>query len=222
MIKVMDLGLGRTGTMSLKLALEELGFSKCYHFSDMRYHPEHTALWLAASRGEWVDWESIFQGYQSTVYWSPTYDYQQLLRQYPDIKVVLTVRDPEQWYTSTSDTIYAWNRMTLPRKIALRLGSLFKPEWKNLYALWQMQEEILWQKTFHGRFHDKAYAIKIFTEHIASIKQNVPGDRLLVHAVQEGWEPLCQFLETPMPDISFPCVNDSMSFIEWRKNMLPF
>ncbi|MCI5157056.1 MAG: sulfotransferase family protein [Candidatus Electrothrix sp. AUS1_2] len=205
--------------MSLKHALEELGFSKCYHFSDMHKHPEHIDLWRAVSRGESVDWESMFQGYQATVYWSPTYDYQKLLRQYPDIKVILTIREPEKWYKSTYETIYTYNRLTLSRKLLLNLVSLFRPELKKLHAIWRLQEDILWEKTFDGRFHDKEHAISVFTGHIDEVKKNVPADRLLVYKIQDGWEPLCRFFQVDRPKTPFPRVNDSDAFKEWRKQI---
>ncbi|MCI5133963.1 MAG: sulfotransferase family protein [Candidatus Electrothrix sp. AW2] len=215
----MDVGLGRTGTMSLKFALEELGFDKCYHFSGMHKNPEHIDLWRAVARGESVDWESMFQGYQATVYWSPTYDYQSLLRQHPDIKVILTVREPEKWYKSMYETIYTYNRLTLSRKLLLNVLSLFRPGLKNLHAMWQLQEEILWKKTFDGRFHDKEYAISVFIKHIEEVKKNVPPERLLVYKIQDGWEPLCQFLQVDQPETPFPRVNDSDAFKEWRKQI---
>lgn len=219
MFKVMDVGLGRTGTMSLKFALEELGFAKCYHFSDIPKHPDHLDLWRAVSRGKEVDWEKAFAGYQASVYWSPCYDYAGFLNRYPEIKVILTVRDPEKWYKSTYDTIYSCNQLTLPRKIFLSLLTPFRPELKQLYALWEFQDQMLWKKTFNSRFHDKQHAINVFSRHIDEVKKNVPPDRLLVYKIQDGWEPLCHFLHVACPETPFPRVNDSDAFKEWRKQI---
>ncbi len=221
MIKVIDLGLGRTGTKSLKYALEGLGFDKCYHFSDMWHHPEHNALWLSLSRGQKVDWETLFKGYQATVYWAPCYDYLDLLRQYPELKVVLTVRDPEKWYKSMYATIYRLNRLTFARKVFLLAKSLFRPELRQLHDMWQLQNQILWDKTFKGKFYNKKAAIDVFCKHNEAVKKNVPAGRLLVYRIEEGWEPLCHFLKVPMPDTPFPRVNDTVSFIEWRKQIAP-
>ncbi len=219
MLEVVDLSLGRTGTMSLKHALEELGFTKCYHFIDLYNNPEHPSTWLSASRGEKIDWERLFEGYKATVYWTTCYDYSELLKHYPDARVVLTVRDPEKWYQSVHNTIYRFNRLTIPRKILLLTIGLFKPEFKKLYAMWQLQEQTLWQNTFKGKFHNKEYAIEVFNNHIEEIKSNVPANRLLVYNVKDGWEPLCQFLKVPLPDTSFPHINDSASFIELRSRL---
>jgi len=111
--------------------LEELGFDKCYHFSDMSDNLEHPSVWLSLSRGEKINWERLFEGYQSTVYWSPSCDYLEILKQYPDAKALLTVRDPEKWYKSMHDTIYKFNRLTFIRKVFLLTTSLFRPEVKK-------------------------------------------------------------------------------------------
>jgi hypothetical protein len=219
MLKVIDLSFGRTGTMSLKYALEELGFTKCYHFIELFDNPEHPSMWLSASRGEKVDWEKLFEGYQATVYWSPCYDYLELLKHYPDAKVVLTVREPEKWYQSMHDTIYKFNRLTFLRKVFLLTMGLFKPELKKLHAAWQLQEQTLWQNTFKGQFGHKKYAIDVFLKHIEEVKSQVPADRLLVFNIKDGWEPLCHFLKVPVPETPFPRVNDSASFIEGRSRL---
>jgi len=219
MLKVIDLGFPRTGTMSLKYALEELAFTKCYHFAEIYDNPEHSPIWLSASRGEQVNWEKLFKGYQSTVYWSPCYDYLELLKYYPDAKVILTVRDPEKWHQSVHDTIYKWNRLTFLRKFFLLTMGVFKPELKRLYAVWNLLEQTTWKRTFKGQFQNKKRAIEIFTNYIEEIKSNVPSDRLLVFSVKEGWEPLCHFLNVPVPDTPFPHENDSDSFMEWRNEI---
>ena len=218
MIKVVDLSLGRTGTMSLKQGLEELGFAKCYHFAEMFNHPEHPSSWLSVSQGKKIDWDKLFEGYQATVYWTPCYDYLEFLQHYPDAKVVLTVREPYKWYQSVHKTIYN-NQLTFLRKVLLFTMGLFKPDLKKLHTIWDLQERTLWQGTFNGRFNDKKYAIEVFNKHIEDIKSKVPADRLLIFNVKEGWEPLCNFLQVPVPDTPFPHVNDSTSFIEWRKGL---
>ena len=219
MIKVVNLSLGRTGTMSLKHALEALGLDKCYHFSDMFQYPEHTDIWRSLAKGTPIDWETVFEGYQSTVYWSTSYDYQLLLNKYPDMKFILTVRESEAWYKSTFDTVYSLNRLTLSRIISLKIKGLFDPELRKLYKVWRFQETLLWQNTFKGRFHDKDFAIQQFEQHIENVKKNVPAERLLVYKIQQGWQPLCDFLQVPVPNTDFPRVNDTASFIEWRKTV---
>lgn len=223
MIKVAVLGFGRTGTMSLKAALEKLGFDKCYHFSNMYFdHPRHAAKWLATSRGQTIDWERLFDGYRATTYLPPGLDISGLLTRYPDIRFILTIRDPERWYRSTRDTLYEYNRLTWYRVLVLRGLGLIKPRLEAVYEIWRLQQETLWNNTFHGRFHDKEFAISVYEGRIEEIKRTVPSERLLVYAIKEGWEPLCRFLEVPEPDTAFPRLNDSDSFIDMRKTVLPW
>src|SRR5262249_37024332 len=121
-IKVIGAGLGRTGTLSLKVALEELGFVKCYHMIEVFAHFGHVPVWDAATRGQPVDWDELFRGYQATVDWPSCSFYEELMRRYPDAKVILTVRDPERWYESVRQTIFfvrhafpGWVRLFFPR-----------------------------------------------------------------------------------------------------------
>jgi hypothetical protein len=112
-LKVIGAGFGRTGTQSLQVALEELGFTRCYHMTEVFAHPEHAAAWSAARRGESVDWDTLFAGYQAAVDWPPCAFYQELLDRFPDAKVILTVRDADKWYESALQTIY-YARHTFP------------------------------------------------------------------------------------------------------------
>jgi Sulfotransferase domain len=203
-IKVIGSGFGRTGSLSLKIALEELGFSRCYHMTDVLSQPEHARIWDAAARGQPVDWDQLFEGYQATVDWPGCAFYEQLMRRYPDARVILSVRDPELWYESAKQTIYqvrrafpAWLQLLMPRM--RHFGS--------------MVERVIWQGTFQGRFEDKRFAIDVFNRHNEQVRRVVPPDRLLVHQVQEGWDPLCKFLGVPVPDGKpFPHVNDAAEF----------
>ena len=105
MLKIIGAGFGRTGTLSLKVALERLGYTKCYHMLDLPSNPEHISYWEAAARGEPVDWPALFTGYQAIVDFPGCHFYRKLLDQYPQAKVILTTRDPDKWYTSALETI---------------------------------------------------------------------------------------------------------------------
>jgi hypothetical protein len=195
--------------MSLKVALEELGYAPCYHMVEVFAHPEHAPLWQAAWRGEPVDWEGFLGGYEAAVDWPACSFYGELMERYPDAKVILTVRDPERWYESTRSTIYELSvvatRSPLFRLVfgAMRLLRFGRVGGGN------MADEVIWDGTFDGRFEDRRYAIEVFERHNAEVRRRVPRDRLLVYEVKEGWSPLCEFLGVEEPDVPFPHVNDT-------------
>jgi hypothetical protein len=203
-LEVIGAGLGRTGTLSLKVALEELGFSGCYHMIEVFGHPGHAQVWEAAARGEPVDWEALFRGYRATVDWPGCDFYQEFLRLHPGAKVILTVRDPERWYDSARRTIY-YARIAFPGWI-----TPFVPRMRHLR---RMFDRLIWDGKFDGRFEDRAHTIGVFNRHNEEVKQAVPADRLLVYEVKEGWGPLCSFLGVPIPKGKpFPHLNDAEEF----------
>jgi hypothetical protein len=195
--------------MSLKVALETLGFSPCYHMTEVFAHPEHSGFWVSAYRGEPADWDGILGGYEAAVDWPACTFYEELMERHPDAKVILSVRDPELWYESVRNTIYELS-VVIPRHHVYRIGyklvSFFVfrgPGNRNL------ADEIIWQGTFHGRFEDKVHAIEVFERHNAEVQRRVPGDRLLVYDVKAGWGPLCEFLGVEEPEEPFPRTNDA-------------
>ncbi len=203
-IKVIGAGLGRTGTLSLKVALEELGFANCYHMSEVIAHIEDARVWDTAARGEQVDWETLFRGYQATVDWPSCSFYEDLMRYYPDAKIVLTVREPERWYDSAYHTIY-YVRQTFP--------SWIMPLYPRMRIFRRILDRFIWEGTFRGRFDDRKFAIEVFNRHNERVREVVPPDRLLIFEVREGWEPLCSFLGVPIPaGKPFPHLNDTAEF----------
>ena len=210
-VKVIGAGFGRTGTASLQSALEELGFGPCYHMIEVFEHPQHADFWEAAWRREPVDWDGILGGYEATVDWPACTFYEELLQRHPDAKVLLSVRDPEQWYESTRSTIYKLTKLSgrsLFSRISLALLSLFRFGTFTIRPL-QMADEIVLQGTFEGKFEDKRHAIEVFNRHNVEVQRLVPQERLLVYEVKEGWGPLCEFLGVEEPDTPFPRLNDA-------------
>lgn len=208
-MEVIGAGFGRTGTLSLKAALEELGFGPCYHMTELFAHPEHADTWDAARRGEKVDWEGVLGDYEATVDWPGCTFYEELMRHYPDAKVLLNVRDPESWYKSTRDTIYELSRITVISPLsrpAFRLLGLFLPA---IGKIARMNTRLIWEDTFDHGFEDEDHARAVFEGHNAEVRRNVPPEKLLVYEVKEGWEPLCDFLGVEVPDKSFPRLNDA-------------
>ena len=207
-MKVIGTGFGRTGTQSLKAALEELGFGPCYHMTELFGHPEHVESWDAARQGEAVDWDKLLGGYEATVDWPGCTFYKELMARYPDALVLLNVRDPGRWYESTRDTIYRLTTISLVSPFSrptVRLLGLFIPA---LGKVARMNNRLLWEYTFDGRFEDRDYAIGVFERHNREVRREVSPDKLLVYEVKQGWEPLCNFLGVEVPVKPFPRLND--------------
>jgi hypothetical protein len=209
-VKVIGAGFGRTGTASLQSALQDLGFGPCYHMYEVFEHPEHADFWEAALRGERVDWDEVLGGYEASVDWPACTFYGELMETHPEAKVLLSVRDPEQWYESMRSTIYELNKLSGRSpfsRLGLALLSLFKFGTFTIRPLQIAQE--LDEDTFEGKFEDKHHAIEVFNRHNEEVKRRVPNERLLVYEVKEGWGPLCEFLGVEEPDKPFPRLNDA-------------
>lgn len=202
-VRVIGAGFGRTGTLSLKLALERLGFGPCYHMEEVIRHPAHVRAWLAATRGEPVDWRALFSGWGSTVDWPGCAFYGPLAEAFPDAKVVLSVRDPVRWHRSVLDTIRRPTTM-FPLRLLLPLAPGIGPATR-------MATELIWTRTFHDRVEDQDHALGVFHAHVAAVTRDVDASRLLVFDVRDGWPPLCAFLGVPVPSEPFPHVNDTAS-----------
>lgn len=209
-LKIIGAGFGRTGTASLKAALEMLGLGPCYHMWEVIGRPERIAQWESIISGEPPDWAAVFAGYQATVDWPACAYYKQLMDAYPDAKVLLTVRDPDRWYDSVRATIYRTREVT--RQLESGAAS---PESFGQEFVWhvQMVTELIWRRTFDDRFEDRAHALEVVRRHNEEVQRRVPADRLLVYDVSEGWAPLCAFLDVAVPaDQAFPRVNDRAAF----------
>jgi hypothetical protein len=206
-LRVIGAGFGRTGTLSLKLALEQLGFGPCYHMIETREHPAHDALWLALARGESRDWRAILEGYQATVDWPAVTFWKTLVTANRDAKVILTVRDAGRWYESASKTIFA--RM---KEFAEALAS---SDAENIdparRAHMRMVNAVVVDKTFGGSLA-RDHAIGVFNAHNEEVRQTVPPAKLLVYEPGQGWEPLCDFLRVPIPESPYPQVNSTADF----------
>jgi hypothetical protein len=203
-LQVIGAGFGRTGTQSLKVALEELGFGKCYHMQDVMKNPGHLTRWVEIMEGGKADWDALFSGYQSGADWPLAAYYKELIVAYYDSKVILTVRDPERWYESLSTTLY---------QVDKKFSKYFQfiPPVNRFF---KAMKKVIWEGTFHNRLEDKAYAIEVFNNHIEEVKRAVPKERLLIFEARQGWEPLCAFLGVPFPTHKpFPHVNDGAT---WR------
>src|ERR1700741_5475813 len=205
-MKVIGAGFGRTGTMSLKAALEQLGAGPCFHMIDLVRAPAPLAQWKVAANGTRVAWPRLLAGWESTVDWPGCSFWRDMVETWPDAPVLLSVRDPEAWYRSCENSIHAAKEMALAGE--LEGGSEDAPDPEVI----QFSNGLIWNGTFDGRFAERDYALQVFHEHNEAVKAAVPADRLLVYEIGQGWEPLCEFLEVPVPDTPMPHLNDTASF----------
>lgn len=188
-LKVIGAGYGRTATLSLKIALERLGFGPCYHMTEVFMAPESMVHWVRASQGA-PDWETIFEGFAAAVDFPACRFWRELAAFYPDARVLLSVRDPEKWFESTQATIFS------PSAVQMLDRSPMK----------DFVKEVVWD-FFDGRIHDRDFMIAAFRKHNADVQAAIPAKRLLVYEASQGWPPLCEFLGVPVPADPFPRVN---------------
>ena len=199
-LKVIGAGFGRTGTLSLKTALEQLGFGKCHHMKEVMPNGRQLNFWHDVSHGKEVDWGDVFEGFESCVDWPSCTFFEELHQRYPHSLVILSTRDPERWYQSARETIYpasteipGWLQWLFPR----------------LRKLVEMIDALIWRGTFDGSFEDREHAIAIFESNIERAKSVIPADRLLVFQAADGWAPICEFLDVPVPKGPYPHVNEA-------------
>ncbi len=208
-MKLIGAGLPRTGTLSQKIALEMLGFAPCYHMVNVLTDLDETPRWRRVLDGDLAASE-IFEGFEATVDWPGSFFYRELVEQYPDAKVLLSVRSGEAWARSMRDTIWG----VIYGQILIRHLSdarrLVDPPWDDYIGL--MSE--MWRRS--GLMRDDSttaeemgVAMERFNQ---EVQDAVPAERLLVWSPGDGWEPICEFLEVPVPEADFPRVNDSAQF----------
>ncbi len=195
-LEVIGAGFGRTGTMSLKQALEDLGFGPCYHMIEVMKRPEDVDFWTHAHRNGAADWDTVFTNYRSSVDWPSCNFWENQADYYPEAKVILSLRDPEIWYSSVMETIY-------PASVAWRDSGGAQPA---------MTFELIWDGVFDGRMEDKNHVVAKYLEHNQRVRDIVPANRLLEFQPTDGWETLCSFLECEIPGVDYPRVNSREEF----------
>ncbi|GAA1576148.1 sulfotransferase family protein [Actinomadura kijaniata] len=213
---VIGAGYGRTGTLSLKAALERLGFGPCHHMSEM-LRPGQLDAWRAKTRGEPVAWETLFSGYRSCVDWPSAAYWRETAEHYPDAKVVLSVRDPKGWVASMRATILDRHSRQDSAPVRLMLGAS-RTLGTGVAKFVEMTSRMPEIRDFPGLSDEELVAA--FERHTREVVAAIPPERLLVFEVRQGWEPLCAFLGVPVPDEPFPRVNDTAAFNANARRMM--
>jgi hypothetical protein len=209
-VKLLGVGFGRTGTMSLKGAIEELGFP-CFHMIDLitgENRDRDLPYWVKIANNEPVDWDEVFEPWEATVDWPACSRWEQLIEAFPEAPVLLNYRDFDGFYKSCQNTILAVKQAAMAGELpedANRDGP--SPE------LWGAIEKLIWQGDFQGRFDDREWVRKMYFDRIETIKNTVPSDRLVVWELgTDGWEPICEALGVEVPDKPFPHLHDTNEF----------
>ncbi|MDH3652133.1 MAG: hypothetical protein OEQ53_20770 [Saprospiraceae bacterium] len=211
-VKIIGAGFPRTGTTTLKICLETLGYKKTYHMKELLVNPSKLPYWLSLEKTGATDWDALYEGYQATVDF-PCYPfYKEHMKRYPDAKVILTIRPFDTWYESASSTVRKAGPQTIPAKLKMLWRMATEPRMRKVVHCIQMFERIFWGSQFQGRFDDKAFAEQVYNKHIEDVKDYVPVDKLLVYDVREGWEPLCNFLGAAVPSEPVPHLNKKENF----------
>jgi len=206
---VIGAGLPRTGTLTQKLALEQLGLGPCYHWVNLIADLDSVELWHRALDGEEL-WGEIFAGHHCTVDWPGGFFHRELSDAYPDAKVLLSVRDPEAWERSYRETIW---EMCFGDSLIAHLSAARRevdPRWRRYLLL---VDRMLWSE--HSPFaagRDPDQLMEQMVAYNEAVQRAIPSERLLVWEVGEGWGPLCEFLEVPVPDEPLPHENDRETF----------
>ena len=197
-LTVIGAGVGRTGTYSLKLAINQIGFGPCHHMEAVLHNmPAQVPLWSAAASGQ-ADWSQIYSGYKSAVDWPTACFFEELAREFPEARFILTQRDPERWADSFGATIYT-----------LLAAKDEAPE--EMRAWLEMATDVI-AKTGFPLGLDRDELVSAFCSHNDAVKEAIPADRLLVYEVKQGWGPLCDFLGVTVPDMDFPRTNHREEF----------
>lgn len=198
-LRVVGAGVGRTGTHSLKVALEQLLGGPCYHMVEVFAHPEHVPAWHAAMEDRPVDWNGVFDGYVATVDWPGGGVWEQIYAAYPDATVLLSTRDSaDTWWKSASNTIF----LGMGGQDGMRLPG--SEEW---YAMAHAM-----MRRFTPDWLEEGPAKAAYDAHNAHVRATVPKDKLIEWQPTDGWGPLCEGLGVPTPDEPFPVTNTKNEF----------
>lgn len=206
-IEVIGAGWGRTGTNSLMKALEILGYDPCYHMEKV-IADDKGSVWANIYQGKPYDFDEIFgpKKYRATTDFPSCYYWKEQLEKYPNAKVILTTRDPIKWHKSCMNTIFR----ALPGNPNTPFGIKIC-NYLGLGPISTLSTEIV-SRVFNYNHLNQEKCIQLFNDFNNKVISECPKDKLLVFQVEQGWKPLCEFLNCPIPDVPFPRVNDTADF----------
>jgi hypothetical protein len=195
MLQVVGAGVGRTGTHSLKIALQQLLGGTCHHMIEVFTHPEEMPVWTDAIDGKSIDWDALMQGYTAQVDWPGASFWPELSKANPEAVVILSTREPELWFKSCSNTIFA----------GLRTAVDGGDEWMTAMLH-------LFKDRFSDQIEDRDVMVAAYERHNDAVRAAIPKERLLEWTPSDGWGPLCDRLGRPVPSEPFPLTNTTEDF----------
>ena len=194
-LAVVGAGVGRTGTHSLKLALEQMLGAPCHHMVEILGDPSQAPAWIDAIDGQSVDWSAMLVPYRATVDWPGGSFWRELSQANPDAVVLLSVRDPESWYRSASNTIFQ-SFDKVPPELTQWMGAVVR----------------LLHDRFSDQFENPTAMMDAYERHNEAVRQRIPGHRLLEWSPADGWGPICDRLGVDVPSEPFPVTNTTDEF----------
>lgn len=205
-MQLVGAAFGRTGTKSLKAALEMLGLAPCHHMFEVRENAGQLPYWQRAARGEKMDWAEVFREYKACVDWPSARYWREIAATFPDAKVLLTVRDPDAWFDSVQRTILPLMRDHENLDSEIRRQRM------------AMAYEVIVRQTFDERMDDRPHATRIYRDFMNDVRRTVEPDRLIIYETGSGWTPLCEGLGLAVPDAPFPKTNTTEEFVQGLRN----
>ena len=207
--QVIVAGMSRTGTKSIKQALEILygNNARAYHMTEVLNQPKHLEIWsdLAFGRRQVSQqvWEQLLDGYIATTDMPCAFYFKELAEAFPNAKVVLTVRDESEWFESFCRLLVVVHRFQYLR---------FLPPLNRFWPYGtKLNQMVFGDRAFERSEPVREVFIEAYRQHNERVRQSIAPDRLLEFNVQQGWKPLCEFLELDVPQSDFPHSNAGIS-----------
>jgi len=211
-LKIIGTGLARTGTMSLKMALEVLNNHSCFHMIDLFQEPKRVNILKKGYQSNQIDWSTFYAGYESAVDYPTCVFYKELIARNPDLKVIHTTRDFDSWYESVTETVYRGKPKGAKDFLRMIKNMMFSSDFKRVAPIFMFNDKLIWRGQFQARFEDKEFIREIVLQHEEEIKNSVKAENLLIYDIKSGWEPLCEFLKKAVPNMPFPKANERQEF----------
>ncbi|HJO93729.1 MAG TPA: sulfotransferase [Victivallales bacterium] len=195
-IRLVGAALPRTGTVSIKTALKIIGFGNCYKMEELFQKPKDLPYWLSVFEGNDIPFSQLLNNYDAILDLPGCLVIDKLINYYPNAKVILTIRNPEEWYNSIINTIYP---------------TVYMPVHNNI-PIFEFIRKYFFDEFLKNSIKDKDKVIKVCEDYYNKVRDIVPRKNLLEYNVTEGWKPLCEFLGYDIPQEVFPYKNTKKDF----------